>query len=995
MDSVSEATASIQEVLRGRRARNLEKLAAELLGSMLNVTLIPARAGSQHGGDGGVHGESGAHLVYEARRYGDGTRFRDRDVRGEISEAVDRDPDLELWLLVSTRDVPEQTVDAMAGAARQHGIDALAIDWLPARLPRLAVLCASAPGAFSAAVGGGFNGSLKEIASAPDYPSVLSSIRSSLHATGHAQLERASHRRIHEIWTDPDRAQGQFHQNVAGGHRDVSHVRRREPSLALDRWLAGSRTSSQPVFVTGREGTGKTWAVLDWLQSRVGQLPIVIAAPSSSIPKEISGRTGTIEFIARCLRDLADDSVRDQRFWERRVTRVLEQSSDQGPALVLFFDGLNERPSDRWGALFDLLQDEPFHSRVRVIASARDSFVDGRMDSLRGQAWEAMRVEVGAYGDEPGGEFDQKLRAGGLTHGDLPDGVVDLARVPRLFDMVVALRDRLGGVERVTVHRLFWEYGDSSFARTGFSSSDWRGFVLELAREFRDRAPVAPRNKVEALTGGAATTPDAVYRRVSSVIDSVFSQLTDFDEIEFELDFVCHALGLALVHKLRGSEWQDSWEALEGFFEPTNHHDNEAEIARAAVSIALAMGQADYPAPLAALCTWWVQCQNLPDSHLLELAALASEIVEPLLEAIERTEGHAASSPRYRAINALHTVDATDRATARAIAARGAEWLGRIAAAPVSNHGHDDDSAQTYHHRRLESRIGTAEYGRHPVLGREVEIVPEDDEGLGVAAAQLLQGRPLVEAIDLFEAGAVHLAITADVGEEHAWLNILNAVDPEATASALRERAASMENREPEVGVHSGLGRRVAAILLWRTGYVEDAQRASAIDPGMDRQPSYEEDYLADPATSFYTLERRHVDATLRRQDVPLGRRLERAAEFLVDPQLPIPETLTRDVVAAARQVDYAKMAAGNSWSREDWAWRGLSLALARCAPEELARIERKRLREFAEREGERRYGAALAAPDAMLLVGPTESAELRKLRERVPGEGGGSESGW
>ena len=979
----NDATAQLQAKLRSRPPRDLEKLAAELLGHLLGVTFTLARGGSQHGGDGGVHGDDGRHLVYEARRYGGRTPLREREIRGEISEAVERDPDLELWVLVATRNVPEQTVAAMESAARQQGIDAVTIDWMPARLPRLAALCASAPSACEAVLGKGFEALLSEIASSPYYAGVLASIRASLQTAGYEMLRSASHRRVVDVWTDPDKALMLFNQNVSGGHASASHIRRSASFGELDAWHAAIETENQPLLVTGREGTGKTWAVLDWLYSRLDQLPIVVLAPSSSIPTLLPNRSALIDFVALCLRDLDSDSARNPEFWKSRARQLLRRTTDKGSVLTLFFDGLNEKPSEDWPRLLNLVQDEQFHSRVRVIASARSSFVDERMRHPNAFVRQPTRIEVIPYDDEPGGEFECKLDATGLSRQDLPASLAELARVPRLFDMVIALKDRLGGVASVTIHRLFWEHGAASFQTTGFTAVGWPEFLLELAKMFREKVGARPRRQVENLTAEPAAKPDEVYRRTSTVIDGVFAQLSKFGEVEFEPEFVRHALGLSLVHRLHDKSAAESREELETFFQPANNHDEEAEIVRAAVSIALAMQLAEYDAPLGALCSWWVQCQNLPNDHLEELAGLAPELVEPLLDAIERSEGHAASSPRYRAVNVLRCVDNTDRATARAIATRGTRWLERISAESWLRPGP----------KRLESRIGTSDEGRRTVLGREVEVVSDGDEDPAVAAAQLLQDRPLVEAIDFLEAGALHLAITGGSHEEQSWLNLTNGVDPTETAKLLRLRSDDMARCNPEPGVHRDLGRRVAAILLRRTGYEEDAVRALAVEPGLDRRPSYAKDYVADPTTStFYPLERRHAEGALRRRDVSLRSRIERSAAFLVDPSLSIPETFAAEAVAAANALDRDAMSTGRSRTIEDLTWRHLTLVLARCAPEELAHIERQRLRGFARREGEGRYGAALTAPDAMLLVGDAERAALQELRERTPDDKDGDE---
>ena len=961
-----------------------------MLGRLVGAVFSRARGGSQRGGDGGVRGGGGRNLIYEAKRYEFGTDFDDRSIRGEIDEAVERNPSLEAWILVSTRDVPEQTLTAMEAAARPRGIETLVVDWLPARLPRLAALCASAPEALEGVVGKERGGILAKIRSSEHYEEVLDSLRESVRdaAVGFDFLREASHSRIREVWASIRTAESRFGQNVAGGDARASHIRRPGPMAGLDAWDLGALGSRDELaLVVGREGMGKTWAVVDWLQARLDRLPIVVLAPSTTLGAPITGRSALVAFIARCLRDLDRASERNEEYWEGRVARLLQRPREEGAALMLFFDGLNEEPSYSWHTMLNQLQDEPFYGRIRVLASARNSFVEERLGDFREWAWKPTRIEVGPYDDTPDGEFDKRLDAAGLTREDLPTTLFELAQIPRLFDLVIRLRDRLGGVDQVTVHRLFWEYGAMALRANAFGPIEWRAFVLRLASEFLQGRKRQPRGRMETLGGWEAVSADAVYRRISTIEDSAFAQTGDWGDVEFEADFVRHALGLALVRDLDGKSGAAATEALEQFFDPLNEHDEEAEIVRAAVSVALAKGGDGLGALLVKLCGRWVRCQNLPESHLVELAGLAVELIEPLLEVIEATRGHAESSPRYRAVNALDKVDHSDARVARAIAKRGARWLRWMS----QERGMDGAGAESERARRrrkrLGSRIGTGDAGFVTVLGQEVEIVAQADEGLGVAAVQLLQGRPLVEAIEFFEAGALQLAICGDAREEHGWLNMLNDVDPAETAERLRERSEAMLQRQPEDGVHAQLNERVAAILLWRTGYEEDAQRALKIEPGLDRFTSYTENYEADPAKSWFGLERRHVVATLRRDDVPLRMRIERAVAFLVDPSLEVPREFVREAIQTAHGLNWDNIAIGRSTTAEDLTWRDLSRVLARFAPNELARLERERQRGFAVREGEARFGAARTAPQMMLLVGEAERDALHALRERVPEE--------
>ena len=647
--------------------------------------------------------------------------------------------------------------------------------------------------------------------------------------------------------------------------------------------------------------------------------------------------------------------------------------------MLVYLDGLNERPSYDWRTLLNLLYADPFRGRIRVLVSARGSYVTERMGDFARLAREATRVTVAGYDLSPGGEFEQKLKLVGVGRDELSSSVIELASVPRLFDLVMRLREKLGGVENVTVHRLLWEYGESAIPASSFGRSGWREFVLDLANEFRAGRRKKTQRELARMSDDPSTSSEETYRRISDVVDGVAATLSDTGDLAFEPDFVHYALGLALVKAMEegGGGWD---EQLERFLQPIDGYDERTEIIRAAVSIELARQDGvESPAWLGALCAAWVQSQNLPVEHVAELTKLARELVEPLLDAIEKSEGYARVSPRYIAVNALYEVDRTDRAVAHKIARRGARWH-RLVSLERRNTTEDEKEESDHRRRRrqLEDRIGTANCGIVKVLGREIEIAGNDDEGLVVAAAQLLQGRPLVEAIGFFEAGAVHAALTGEHREEQRWLNVLNDVDPTETAQLLRERSLEIAGREPEAGVHPGLRGRVGAILLRDTGYEEDVEKALEMDSGIGTHWSYERDYLSDPAKSLFGLERRHVAEALRRRDIALATRIQRAKDALLDPGFVVPEGFCEELVEAVGLIDIEAFATRRP---ADFRGRELMLALARVAPEELARFGRAVLRGFARRTGEGRSGAALFAMDSMLIVGEEESAALRMLR--------------
>lgn len=991
--NISDPCGELHLILQEADPKSLERLAGFALGSLLGVPFRHARSGNQRGGDGGVSGIGGRHIVFEARRYGPTSRLDGRSIRGEIDEAGKRHPDLEAWILVTTQEVSEQIQDAMDETALDRGIGAISIDWLACPLPKLAALAASCPDFFATEFGEQHRALLKRIAEVPGYASTLQVIETELQSwlIGYDVVRNASHGRLREIWTSRRRAQGKFHQNVAGGAENAGHVRRSGLIDRLDAWLNGSDYGAVGTLV-GLDGVGKTWAALDWLQLRQDRLPIVVLIPSSALGNADRAGSDPLHLIARYLHDISE--VRDVSYWEQRVRRLLTRPPDEGPAFLLFFDGLNQLPSREWPTILNELEDAPFHRRVLTLISTRTTFFEDRLNRLADLIAPPFRIDVRNYDVAPGGELDLKLELDGLSRSDLPEHLLRHAAVPRMFDLIVRLRSELGDVEEVTVHRLLWAYGASTIQESSagaFSEREWRQFLLELARDFRDGSRRSTSQRIESLSASTIRPPDQVYHRVSGVIDGIFATLGRDGELQFEADFVSHAVGLALVAQMdRAEAGEPSATLLDNFLDPIAGYDDRAEILRAAVTITLLRSDAEPPAWLGTLCTRWLHSQNLPENHLSDLEVLASTLVGPMLDVIEASRGHSLTTPRHVAISALATVDKADPGVAATIARRGSKWQRSIS---LEKRGSEADRTEDsfYAHRckRLKERIGVAEPNRVTILGREFEIVDYSGDDLIVASAQLLQGRPLRDAVEFFVCGAIHFALVGSgaTQDTQSWLNILNDVDPDETAAGLRCASQAIRSLPVESGHHPDLNARIASILLWRTGYSEDAQEAWKKDPKIDHNFEYVSDYLSDPSRSFFRLERRHVAKVLCDTTLAMFGRIERSKDALLDPSFEIPQEFIDELTAVAESFDFSQTATGRGRTAEDIQWERLSLALARCNPNRLADCERSRLRQYAERTADQRFGSGLAAPEAMLLVGGEESAALQILRERKSSE--------
>ena len=270
----------LQSVLLAAKAQTLERLAGFALGSLLRVPFRHARSGDQRGGDGGTSGLAERHLVFEARRYKQRTSLDERSIRGQIDQAVERHPELEAWLLVTTQEVPEQLNDAIDKKARSLGIAAVIVDWAPQPLPRLCALAASSPDLFATEFGQDHSALLAQIAQLPGYAQTLDTIEAELEswAIGFDAARSASHKRLREIWSSRRRSQAKFKQDVAGADNSAQHVSRTALNDRLNTWLDIPNDGAVGALV-GLDGVGKTWTAVDWLQLSLDRLPIVVLAP--------------------------------------------------------------------------------------------------------------------------------------------------------------------------------------------------------------------------------------------------------------------------------------------------------------------------------------------------------------------------------------------------------------------------------------------------------------------------------------------------------------------------------------------------------------------------------------------------------------------------------------------------------------------------------------------------------------------------------------------
>jgi hypothetical protein len=971
-----------QELQDDTKASNFENLVAALLGRLLGVPIAVAKSGFQHGGDAGPAGRQDRRFRLECKKYSDTTSLSDRELLGEIDHALSRDDGLEAWILAATRNVSEQLAQDLNSKGERIGVPVVILDWKAHEIAPLAALCAYDPDLvereFSIAAGT-FARTLQTVSRG-----TIATLQRELESwcLGFNGLRIRSHEKLYKIWNSPRASNAELGQDAAGGAQ-TKKIKRTTVHNALNVWWNGSAQNDAPAAVIGWNGVGKTWAVLDWLIDSKDEQPITLIVPSSAMAYPSSAaETGVKRFLADQLYELT--GVRNQEHWLRRLEYLLKRPAGEGPVLTVFFDGMNQESSVSWLSILKVLQGEVFARRVRVLVSTRTYHFEGKLSKLRSLIVPPLLVNVERYDASPGGELDQMLALEGLTQADLHSDLIELARTPRLFKLVVQFRERLVEAGQVTIHRLLWEYGRDTFgerAGKSFSEAEWQAWLKEIAGRYREGVREFSLKSLSETASRPDLTEREVYARLSDIIDGQFAKPNPSGNLQLTPTVVAHALGAALLTHLDAIA-QPTFENVESeltlWLDPIGGLDERAEILRAAVSILVERGSPTSTPVAGVLVTAWLQSQNLTDNHRHELTSLAPNLTDALLDAVERSCGTTHASARLWAVNALRAIPSSNNPPLTVIVTRLRVWFGTVALGLGTSAEHDK------HRRdRFISRIGTDAPGPITVLGANIKITDRAEHVLAAMGPAILDGFPLANAKSVFEAAAIALAVAghADGWDGFKWLCLLNEVDPGETAAALRDLSKEIRLRSPESGVHPDLPGRVAALLLWLSGQEEDEDAAPSIDPGIDRLFSYENDYLPRPGRSLYTLERQHAIAALTDTELPLHFRVGRTKELWFDPTFDPPASFVAEVREAAAGVDVEKLYRSNSHTIEDHNFEELEPILARCAPDLLAQLTCKRLQNAVTCPAEFRYWMAIRTTDDMLLASDAEGAAAKTLR--------------
>lgn len=973
--AIEDALGELQGLIQKADSNVFEDGVTELFSRFVGTTFAIAKSGTQHGTDASTAGRQGRSLLIECKRYRDSTPLDERSLRGEIDEAQERTPGLEAWILASSRGVPDQVETGLYNSGLRDGVPVLVVDWKTTSTPALPALLARDPTTTEKHFGARAGALAKALA--PSFTAKIAELQRELEAwqIGFDALRTRSLELLRRVRTDRHESALTFNQAVKG----PQFVRRDGPSSKMAAWLANPSAKGSPLCVIGSEGMGKTWATIDWLEQVEDQLPITLVVPSSAMPGLTKlNKTGLTQFLGERLHELT--RVREAAHWRARVDKLLLRPPSEGAAFVVIFDGVNQEPLFDWITVLKVLQAEPFRERVRVVLSTRQTYFDHELRQLKGLVDKPDEAHVGKFNDA---ELDAMLQQHGLSRASMKPDLLEQARTPRLFSLVVRLHDRLKDVGQITVQRLLFEHGRDTLGDRAWSDEQWREWLRGVAERAVKGITKYSRQELADQAHDFSQDPSHVSRRLSEIIDGTFTRADAAGGYELDPVLVNHALGAALVERVAAeTDVAKADNALTGWLEPIAGLDQRAEVLRAAVSITLESGRAG--PTLTLLVTAWLQTQNLAPTHRAELIALAPAMPDNLLDVVERTGRSAQSSARLVALEALRSLDRGDASLRDRFVARATKWLSVVARFRIGS----EEAEKTKRQARLFERIGSAPDNAKTVLGVPLQVVDHDTDQWGNSAAALLEGFPLQHATPAFTAGALSALLSPmhPHWESLKWLCLLNEVDPEPTALALRRASAQMLARPPEAGVNPRLQQRVAAFLLYLTGYPADHDAGRSVDTELDFKWNYQRDYLDNIGRGFFAVERRHAAQVLADTAMTPIQRAHTLREHWLDPTFVPTAAYCDELRAMVKQFPVDKLYINRHATSESHQFERLLPVLARCLPGELAQLWRSWAAAGPGKAPDAQLWHALQLNDASLVQGDAERAAACALRQTADG---------
>jgi len=966
--------------------RSFEGLIADLLSNLTGRRFFIARPGRQAGHDAVSDATGGSQASIECKRYLQDTRLDERELLGELVQACQTIPDLDLWVLVASRDVHAQLLNMLITEGHSKGIEILAIsagDDVPSSLE---VLCAAGTEIVldyldvkdNEARRTTLEKQLQAISSASGFADTLSRLRSEFSPAhiGYDHWRIVQNQFLGDCCRSDAGSRAAFGQPLDVEGDKVRLIERKRAWEQLDTWLKDWGQTRAFFVLTGEEGDGKTWAAASWLTKKIRiseQWPPVIFVASSRATS-----SDPDELLRGAIRDTT--RLHDKEYWGKRLNRWMERPQGDIPVFVLVLDGINERHSFDWWR--DLLQNLATvrWNRVAVIVTCRSSYWQQYFANL--SSLPVYRYDLAPYDDE---ELAEAMKIHGLHMADLPSTILLRLRTPRFLDLVVRHRQRMAESGDITSARLVYEDWRDRYTRktqTPLSDEEFQTLIREIAHRH--------------LTGATSISQKDLSDMVPFAEDqkAVLRELTtggvlrlEKGRLKAEERLLHHGFGLLLADQVEvacRTRESDPIETVARWLEPHSDLDLQAAICGAAVLHALQVP--DYPlAGRVALLNAWVSSQNPTQDTEQAFPAYLPLCPRCYIQLAESVWREAAENrwAQELIMRALLRWRKSPQVSAELVTAF-ERWLGFVHPCGYPAQRGPEGKNTDKVHAEIADRLGqNANDGTVSLAGHSM-ILAEDDGllRLGRAVLAIISHESRGRYVHAMAGGCLAEAVMGfpDKYELFAWVM---RTSPESIWTEIEQEVSSL------IAQGSLPALQAARRLLSYEGSAAAASLAETLPKGLFPRHPLDELYGRDPCASGFTWRRKDRARCAQRTDLEpqwLARQLKPCC---IDPDLEVPPDLGERLAPLAERIPVESLWIGLVMTSEQHLLEEIEPALSAYAPEAVAGLIQRVAQQIGARQGLPLRQVAIYLRDYAPLLTPNEVEALSATWQQLVAKSG------
>ena len=564
-----------------------EGMLQNLLTGLCKIPFRLAKSGAQQGQDGQSYSRD-ISVSFEAKLYT--SKVPKAQLLSKVTEIIARDSPPDIWVLGSTVPLAPQDRNPMKAAFSKMGVAFLCLDWSESsELPFLAALCAEQSDDFLEfpAIEGlpeeqlsALSNAIGDIKADDRYAGVVAHIKSELEA-GSIGLGIAQN--CNKDWLNlqagsREKAKAAFGQALAPFDEHALPLQSR---TSLVSWLTNNiydTYSANVLFVTGEEGHGKSWSfVQSWQNAETPALTIIIPANDmTSLKISTPIDQLIIQYICAQTSEELTDLQRNR--WRRRFEVWENLPAAEAPRLVIYVDGINQRPALNWGRWIEKLALFCAGTGAKLVVSTRQQYFKTQIKP--GLTCPFNTKNIPEWTEQ---ELNQILEVKGITRKDVANNVARSLRNPRLLGIALSLLDKseIATITELNPSRLLFSYMFESF-RDGASEVSPVSFQGTLSKHAKEILGRIDQGQTDDLAVFEVESQDKIKSDFESVSSEQFFMPIPGGEAAYELkdEGLDLALGIAICNLLRKARRNehDLISALENLLDPVAALDKTADI---------------------------------------------------------------------------------------------------------------------------------------------------------------------------------------------------------------------------------------------------------------------------------------------------------------------------------------------------------------------------------------------------------------------------------